>query len=150
MAKTELSPSAHTILLLARRHADRLRSPRLTPEHILLALSDPASDTFTQLLEDQGILPSDIIPIRRAAEERLLALPQTSRPPTDASYTAGAKRILDLAFREIRSTARPRVEPEDLLLAYLEAAPSVAAEQLREVGLTGSSVREWIALRHSQ
>jgi DNA-binding transcriptional regulator YhcF (GntR family) len=110
-------------------------------EHILLALLEPGSGPAAAVVDDLGL-------DRPSMRERVLSrvargeeVGQGGRP-----YTARAKKILEYAIAEGRSTvsrrAEARVDTDHLLVGLIKEGKGLGAEVLREVGATPERITE--------
>ena len=142
-----MTDDAHRALALASQEADRLHHESIRTEHILLGLIQEGLVTAL-ILNDPASEPSRI---RQEVEIRV--------PPGTAPATRGrldqsrlAKAVLKAADDEARDLAvesvgmgRPvldySVGTEHLLLGLLHEPKSVAAQVLRELGLTLEGLR---------
>jgi ATP-dependent Clp protease ATP-binding subunit ClpA len=139
--------SARRTLSEARLIAERLASPAVTPEHILLALTDPDFDPFSNLVLDLDLPPAPIAALRSRVEERLRGLPRLPGAPGDRPYTASAKGLLEAAMREARELGQD-VEAPHLILGYLRHREGPGCADLVAAGITLEAVGPWVRDRY--
>jgi Ca2+:H+ antiporter len=130
-----LSASAQLALDGARAEALRLEHDAIGAEHIVLALTEPATPG-REVLERLGF---DLARTR----QRLEAGGRRGRPrggSSELAYTSHAKRLIDLATKEARD-AGDALSAEHLLLAALLEPRGTLGKMLTEVGATPERVR---------
>lgn len=124
--------------LNAKNWANRLRSPTVTPEHLLLGLLDDESALAVQLLQQWGVDPQQL----RAEMERQLALTAPRRPPTEPPiWSPALQQTVHWAAEEARALRENRIESVHLLLGLLRDRHNPAARWLARYGLLWDELR---------
>jgi GntR family transcriptional regulator len=131
-------------LQLARDNAVRLRTPQVTPDHILLGILDAGGTDAGHLLAALGIRTSVV----RAALESLLAPGAGARARAGSSqdlpYTREAKRVLENAMREATTLDHSAVTSAHLLLGVLAESGAAASKLLGQHGATLDAARSLV------
>jgi Clp amino terminal domain, pathogenicity island component len=115
-------------------------------------LSDNLLDHFVEACRANGRTWTEISAAlgvsRQAAHKRFsAAMPGFARLPGQATlerFTERARAVLRDATEQARDFGQPFVGTEHLLLALFQPAEAVAAQVLRELGLTADAVRDQV------
>ena len=114
------------VLLLSREEAERLGSPEITPDHLLLGLIRFGEGRACALMKESGI---NMDKARKALEERQKRGAQPSAEPHYDKQTERILRILDLEAKQYRSE---QPDTEHLLMAILRERINRAATYLSD------------------
>jgi len=127
------------VLAMAREEAARLRHEYVGTEHILLGLIREGEGVAATVLQNLSVELDDI---QRKIEEIVKTgkAGQTTGP--DLPYTSRAKKVLELAMSEAREMNHKYVGTEHLLLGIIREEKGIAAQVLREFGVTTDIARE--------
>lgn len=129
---------ARRVMQEANQEAQRFNHEYIGTEHILLGLTTVNAGVAATVLQK---LNADVTKIRLATEAVLTAgqngemvgkLPQTSR----------GKKVIEYAMDEARNMQLSYVDIEHILLGLLREQEGVAANTLRNFGLTTENVRD--------
>jgi carboxymethylenebutenolidase len=126
------------VLAMAREEAVRLHHEYVGTEHILLGLiregEGVAATVLDHLEVDAGRL-----------RVRLEGIIEQGRPDApvrrDLPYTSRGKKVLELAMNEARQLHHSYVGTEHLLLGLLREEQGIAAQVMKEAGLTVDRLR---------
>ncbi|MFF5290770.1 Clp protease N-terminal domain-containing protein [Paractinoplanes globisporus] len=128
---TLYDPLARRIVVLSQESARMLGHNYIGGEHVLLGLiHDQVGGAGVAALESMGVAPADL----RAEVERIIGSGPDS-PSGHIPFTARAKKILELAFRESQDLGHAYVGPEHFLIAMLREGEGVPAQVLRRRGV---------------
>ena len=121
------------ILEIARREAGKWGHDSVSTEHILLGLIDEGSGVGAAVLQNLDV---ELNELKARVEHHLK--PGTASHPTgpDLPYTSRAKKVLELAMSEARDLRHSYVGSEHLLIALLHEKKGIAAQALKEAGMT--------------
>ena len=128
---SQFSPKVSEILAFSREEAERLSSPSVGPEHLLLAMmrmdNGPVSDVFHQLHIRKENIKSTL-------ESQIFDAEGLLHPVSsgDLLLNEGASNILKLAVLEARTQHRNHVDEEHLLLAILHDRADNGAKKVLE------------------
>ena len=114
------------VLLLSREEAERLGSPEITPDHLLLGLIRYGQGRACTMMKESGI---NMDKARQALEERQKRGAQPSAEPVYDKQTERILRILDLEAKQYRSE---QPDTEHLLMAILRERINRAATYLSD------------------
>ena len=126
------------VLALAREEALRLRHEYVGTEHLLLGLIGEGKGVAAAVLEN---LSADPDLLREKVEATVKRGSKKAQTGPDLPYAARAKKVLELAMGEARDLNHGYVGSEHLLLGLLLEAQGIAAQVLRDAGLTVESAR---------
>ena len=126
------------VLAMAREEAARLRHEYVGTEHILLGLIAEGEGVATAVMRNLGVDPDAL---RDRAEEVMRKGSASATTGPDLPYTSRAKKVLELAMTEARDLNHAYVGTEHLLLGLLREEKGIAAQVLRESGLTIEDAR---------
>lgn len=108
------TPRARNVVVVSQNTADEARNTEITPEHLLLALFAEPDGLAAKLLENQGITAGKaraVITLPPAADEVPALIP----------FSGGAKKALELTFRQALRLGHNYIGTEHILLALAEA-----------------------------
>jgi ATP-dependent Clp protease ATP-binding subunit ClpC len=129
---------ARRAMALSRMQCQRLCTPYIATEHILLGLLEleTMKDVFTQL----GIEPAKV---RDEVERRVLPVHLGAKEPGPGQlpFTDRARKVVELAVKEADGLGHDCIDIDHLLLGLLREGKGVAAEVLRSMGLDLERVR---------
>lgn len=129
------SKAAHRVLALAGDEAQRLGSPYVGTEHVVLALTHQTSGTLGTALRTLGIDGE-----RVCAWLETIAHPGTATPHSRRlSYTSTMKSVFRLAKRRAQALGAREISAEHLLVGVLEAK-GVGCAILTHHGLSEAAV----------
>lgn len=126
-------------LSAARRESQRLGHAYVGTEHMLLALLAQPDSTAVQVLRHLDVA---IHSVRRDVEAHVprgKARPDSDNEPP---YTSRAKKVLELAMSEAHELGHAYVGVEHLLLGLVREEKGIAAQVLRQRGVTLSKLRQ--------
>jgi len=132
------TPSAIRVVQHAKEEARRYRGNTVGSEHVLLGLIREQGGVAARVLERLGVS------LGRAQNElrRQMDMMETHAPgQTSRSWSAGARRVLELALDEARELNLKFVDTEHLLLGMLRDPDSPAVGVLRALGAAPEQVR---------
>ena len=133
------SSDAREIVIAAERHA-QLLGENVRPEHLLLGVLERTDSIAVRTLVGAGV---DVEAIRQE-----LAAP-ADRPDPEAktrrSFTAEARKTLELSLREALDAGDNRISADHVLLALLREPSGPAAQMLARHGADLDRIR--VALR---
>jgi hypothetical protein len=150
-APTDLDPQqgfgrftdrARNVVVSAQNEATRAGNAEIGSGHLVLGLLHDRTATAARVIEAQGI------PLDRVREAATAVLPPPADPVPDlVPFDAGARKALELSFREALRLGSGHVGTEHLLLALLEvedhAGPLTSAGLTRDA--TEAAVRTALA-----
>ncbi|MBP3086782.1 Clp protease N-terminal domain-containing protein [Mycolicibacterium fortuitum] len=108
------TPRARNVVVVSQNTAHEARNTEITPEHLLLALFAEPDGLAAKLLENQGI----------AAEKARAVItlpPAADEVPALIPFSGGAKKALELTFRQALRLGHNYIGTEHILLALAEA-----------------------------
>ncbi|OBB29339.1 ATP-dependent protease ATP-binding subunit ClpC2 [Mycolicibacterium fortuitum] len=108
------TPRARNVVVVSQNTAHEARNTEITPEHLLLALFAEPDGLAAKLLENQGITAEKaraVITLPPAADEVPALIP----------FSGGAKKALELTFRQALRLGHNYIGTEHILLALAEA-----------------------------
>lgn len=109
------TPRARNVVVASQNEARDAGNDTITPEHLVLGLLSEPSGIAVRAIVDLGVSLDDI---RSAATAKLSA--RVPDVPTFIPYDSGAKKVLELTFREALRLGHNYVGTEHILLALLE------------------------------
>ncbi|MGW6461812.1 Clp protease N-terminal domain-containing protein [Streptomyces sp. NPDC055078] len=109
------TPRAKNVIMAAQNEAHAARSARITPAHLTLGLL-----TEREAIAARAIVAQDVLldTVRQAATEALP--PAADEVPDLIPYDAGARKALELTYREALRLGHNYIGTEHILLALLE------------------------------
>ena len=136
MDVNKLTHKSQEALARAGELASAGNHPAIAPEHLMKALlSDPSGVVFG-LIQKLGVMPrllSDRV------DQELARIPKVYSGDAQARISQDLSRVLDRAFKEAEQLKDDYVSAEHLLLALVDAAPSLKA-LFKEFDITRDSV----------
>ncbi|MFF9352220.1 Clp protease N-terminal domain-containing protein [Streptomyces sp. NPDC014734] len=109
------TPRARNVVMAAQNEARAAGNDEIRTEHLVLGLLSEPEGLGTAFIKAQGVTPEAV---RRAATEALPAA--ADAVPDLIPYDAGARKALELTFREALRMGHNYIGTEHLLLALLE------------------------------
>lgn len=126
------------VLAAARTESVALGHDYVGTEHILLGIQSEGGGVASTILVNLGVDGDRV-------RDRILETVKRGRPGQtgpDLPYTSRAKKILELAMEEARELNHTYVGTEHLLLGVVREEKGMAAQILREFGVTVEKARE--------
>ncbi|MEU5841145.1 Clp protease N-terminal domain-containing protein [Rhodococcus sp. NPDC047139] len=112
---SRFTPRAKNSVMASMNEARTAGNPEITPVHLLLGLLADTDSLAARALRSQGV---DFAVLRAAAEA---TLPEAATEVPDLiPYDAGARKALELTFREALRLGHNYIGTEHILLALLE------------------------------
>ncbi|WP_367321631.1 Clp protease N-terminal domain-containing protein [Streptomyces sp. HUAS ZL42] len=109
------TPRARNVVMAAHNEALAARNPEGRPEHLVLGLLAEPEGLAAKAITAQGVL---LDTVRQAATAALP--PAAEEVPELVPYGSGAKKVLELTFREALRLGHNYIGTEHILLALLE------------------------------
>jgi N-acetyl-gamma-glutamyl-phosphate reductase len=131
---------ARKVMILAHQEAQRLNHEYIGTEHILLGVVKEGSGRGYAALK---ALDVDLRKVRLEVE-RLVKMGPDPISITKFPQTPRAKRALDLAIEESKALNHNYIGTEHLVLGLIREHDGVAAQVLRNLGVTPQAVRDGI------
>ena len=129
----------------SREEAERLHTPFIGPEHLLLGILRDGTGKAVEALLHLGVQPDQL---KTAVEELRLSTPyDTPSDNLQHPETAVAKstdKILKMSLLESRLMKSATTDTEHLLLAILRDPTSIACQALNACRVTYQNVSEYI------
>lgn len=125
-------------LSAARRESQQLGHGYVGTEHILLALLAKPDSPATRVLRHLDVA---IHSVRRDVEALVPRGKANPDPHDELPYTSRAKKVLELAMSEAHELGNTYVGVEHLLLGLMREEKGIAAQVLRQRGVTLSEMR---------
>ncbi|HEX5435693.1 MAG TPA: Clp protease N-terminal domain-containing protein [Gemmatimonadaceae bacterium] len=126
------------ILMAAREEAARLGHEYVGTEHLLLALVRERAGVGEAVLEN---LCGDPDELRHNVEARIKRGNAAFTGHPNLPYTSRAKKVLELAMTQARELNHSYVGTEHLLLGLVREEKGIAAQVLRDAGVTPANAR---------
>ena len=126
------------VLAMSREEASRLGHEYVGTEHMLLGIMREGEGVAAAVLQSRGIDAEEVI---EAIEATVKKAKGTQGTGPDLPYTSRAKKVLEFAMSEARELNHSYVGTEHLLLGILREEKGIAAQVLREFGLTTEQAR---------
>ena len=112
---SRFTPRARNVVVASQNETRAAGNAEIRTEHLVLGLLAEPDGLAGQVLASRGIAPDDV---RRVATA--LLPPRTDAVPALIPFDAGAKKALELTFREALRMGHDFVGTEHILLALLE------------------------------
>ena len=112
---SRFTPRARNVVVASQNETRAAGNAEIRTEHLVLGLLAEPDGLAGQVLASRGIAPDDV---RRVATA--LLPPATDAVPALIPFDAGAKKALELTFREALRLGHNYIGTEHLLLALLE------------------------------
>jgi ATP-dependent Clp protease ATP-binding subunit ClpC len=130
---------ARKVMLHAEDWAIRLRSPHISPEHILLGLLEEEDTLAVKILEHLGVNIHNM----KAELEVYLKSQMPAHPPAGSpTLTSPAKQVLIRAADEAKSMGDNYIDTTHLLLGLLKEKQGLAAKILAKYNVRYEDVRK--------
>lgn len=127
------------VLAMAREESARLHHEYVGTEHLLLGLLREGEGVASTVLDRLAVDPARL---SQRIDEVVKAGRVGAHIGPDLPYTSRAKKVLELAMAETREFHHSYVGTEHLLLGLLREDQGIAAQLMKEAGLTIDRVRE--------
>ncbi|MFF7101531.1 Clp protease N-terminal domain-containing protein [Streptomyces nigra] len=137
------TPRARNVVMAAHNEAIAARNPEGRPEHLVLGLLAEPDGIAARAITAQGVL---LDTVRQAAAEALP--PAADEIPELIPYGSGAKKVLELTFREALRLGHNYIGTEHILLALLEFENGSGV--LSGLGLTKEDAEAYVTEALSQ
>lgn len=108
------TPRARNVVVVSQNTAHAAGNAEITPEHLLLALFAEPDGIAAKLLASQGITAE-------AARATITLPPPSGTVPALIPFNGGAKKALELTFRQALRLGHNYIGTEHILLALAEA-----------------------------
>jgi ATP-dependent Clp protease ATP-binding subunit ClpC len=140
------SKTLNNIIMFSREEAIRLRSPRVTAEHLLLGLLRERQGQATTFLENAGIelntLKQNIDEAIRNNNELKLPIDELGDlEALDIPLSIDADRILKMAHLEAKALGSEIVDSEHLLLAIVKIQTPILADIFSRFNIDYHSIK---------
>ena len=139
----QFTPRARQVVDLSQRFARMNSKSCVGTEHLLIAILKSKTAISKNFLEKQNVdvdtLVSDII--GRLSKKPKEVPPDSGEP---LPYSARARMVIALSLKEALSLGFQFIGVEHLFLAILKEDGGIAADVLREHGITYDAFRKWI------
>ena len=112
---SRFTPRARNVVVASQNETRAAGNAEIRTEHLVLGLLAEPDGLAGQVLASRGLAPDDV---RRVATA--LLPPATDAVPALIPFDAGAKKALELTFREALRLGHNYIGTEHLLLALLE------------------------------
>ncbi len=133
-----LTDRARRVMRIAADEAARFRHSEIGTEHILLGLIGEVAP---------GVLSKVLLGRLRVETEKLMTPGEESVAKGTPTFTAGAKKAIELALQAAHDLGDGSAGPEQLLLGLLGDNEGVAARVLAAAGITAEEVEQVRAAR---
>ncbi|RDS66953.1 Clp protease N-terminal domain-containing protein [Streptomyces sp. M7] len=137
------TPRARNVVMAAHNEAIAARNPEGRPEHLVLGLLAEPDGIAARAITARGVL---LDTVRQAAAGALP--PAADEIPELIPYGSGAKKVLELTFREALRLGHNYIGTEHILLALLEFENGSGV--LSGLGLTKEDAEAYITEALSQ
>jgi len=124
------SESAHDILSLAEKEAERLNHNFVSTGHLLLALVRKTPTSANKVLSNLGINLAKI-PVEIEASINQ----QSNIESSEAGLSSAVKETIKLSIMEAKSLGSGEVQPEHILIGLIRQEEGLAANLLRNLGI---------------
>lgn len=108
------TPRARNVVVVSQNTAHAAGNAEITPEHLLLALFAEPDGIAAKLLASQGITAE-------TAQAAITLPPPSEQVPALIPFNGGAKKALELTFRQALRLGHNYIGTEHILLALAEA-----------------------------
>jgi ATP-dependent Clp protease ATP-binding subunit ClpC len=128
---------ARKVFALANQEAMRFSHEYIGTEHILLGLMKEGSGVGANVLKSLGV---DMAKVRLEVEKLVKSGPDPVAPGR-RPQTPRAKQVIEYAIEEASNLKHEYIGTEHLLLGLVRVEEGVAAQTLRNLGLTPEQIR---------
>lgn len=135
---SRFTPRAKNVIMAAQNEARTARSERITPVHLVLGLLAEPDGLGARAIVAGGVSLDEV---RRAAAEALP--PAVEEAPDLVPYDAGARKALELTYRQALRLGHNYIGTEHVLLALLEHEGDAGV--LAGAGVERQPAEEYIA-----
>jgi hypothetical protein len=112
---SRFTPRARQVVVASQEHARTAGNDRITPAHLLLGLAAETESLGAAMIVAQGVS------LQAVGEAATAALPPAAdEVPALIPFDVGAKKVLELTFREALRLGHEYVGTEHILLSLLE------------------------------
>lgn len=139
------SPKARSVLSLAQKHAERLKKPQISTEHLLIALIELEGSVASRVLRDLGLETDRVTAL---IEKELGFGDHAGR----VSLSPGMQQVIPFAIEEARQKGQKSVGTEHLLIGLTRLSDCEAMNILKKLGFSAEQIRRQVerVLRESQ
>jgi ATP-dependent Clp protease ATP-binding subunit ClpC len=130
------SETAKHVLTLAQKEAERAGHSYIGTEHLLIALIEKEDALAGAALKSLGIQIADV----RTAIATVLGASE-AQVVSQIIPTSRVKRVIELAFEEAQLEKSSSVDSGDLLIALAVEGEGIAAQVLRDRGVTAARLK---------
>ncbi|WP_055525216.1 Clp protease N-terminal domain-containing protein [Streptomyces graminilatus] len=134
---SRFTPRARNVVVLSQEEAKTAGNDQIRTEHLILGLVADPESLGVKAITAQGVSPDSV---REAARAGLP--PRGENDPALIPFDAGAKKSLELTFREALRLGHNYVGTEHILLALLEFENGEGV--LSGAGLTKAATEEYV------
>jgi len=134
---SRFTPRARNAVMAAQNEARAAGNDQIAPEHLILGLLGDPEALAVKMLAAQDL---DVDTVRRAASEVLP--PKADQLPDLIPFDAGARKVLELTFREALRLGHNYIGTEHMLLALLEQEHGAGV--LAELGFDKSAADAYV------
>ena len=134
---TRFSQPARRVVVRAQEEADALGHRYIGTEHLLLALIASDAGVAANALAALGVGRDAVL----AEIVRRVGGAEADHAAGRLPFTPKAKKVLELALREVRELKHESIGPEHILLGIVRERENVACEILGALGADEESVR---------
>ncbi len=139
------SQRVRNVLGYSREEAERLHTPIIGPEHLLLGILRDGTGKAVEALRYLGIQPERL---KTAVEELLLShpydTPAEASPSQETAVAKSTDKILKMSLLESRLLKNPITDTEHLLLAILRDPSSIACQALNAQEISYQNVLDYV------
>jgi len=136
MKANDLSGLESVIFAVAKAEADEFSHDYIGTEHLLLAVAKAAPWYLTWCKPDVSIDR-----VKKGVADRVQFGP-TKTAASIKPFTPRSKRAIEFAREEAASQGHALLTPADLLVGLVKEAEGVAADVLREIGVSAADLRD--------
>lgn len=126
-------------LALAREEANLLHHEYIGTEHVLLGILREGEGVASTVLENLDVEPDRL---RETILNVVKSGSASAEPRADLPFTSRAKKTLELAMSEARELNHAYVGTEHLLLGLIREDKGIAAQVLKDAGITLDIARD--------
>lgn len=130
------SEQARRAMVAAQEVAQRLNTPYIDSEHILLGAVEAGESPLVEALAAFDISVQRF----REGAERTIKGGGEGAPPREMVFTPRAKRLIELAFEEARKLQHRYIGSEHLMLGYLSESHG-KSDLLQDLNVDASALR---------
>ena len=120
---------ARKAVFYAQEEAQRYGEGYVSTEHLLIGLCREQDSSAAQIIGLFGVELSRV----KAEVEKQISEPVSSQPSQDMTLTPRAKRVIDLAYDEVRGLDHNYIGTEHLLLGLIREGDGIAGKVLAKL-----------------